>query len=145
MLPGTNNSSDRFVRASFYVDALPKNASHQMALAGVFGVINNCNLYAPGDEIKYFDHHSVVGFTRTGDTEHPNSGLAVLVTDSVAGENRMYVGKQFAGQKFYDALGNIEAPVDIDTEGHGNFKVDGGSVSVWVTKEAYNKIWTEAK
>ena len=44
MLPGTNNSSDRFVRASFYVDALPKNASHQMALAGVFGVINNCSV-----------------------------------------------------------------------------------------------------
>lgn len=44
MLPGTNNSSDRFVRASFYVDALPKSASHQMALAGVFGVINNCSV-----------------------------------------------------------------------------------------------------
>lgn len=44
MLPGTNNSSDRFVRASFYVDALPKNATHQMALAGVFGVINNCSV-----------------------------------------------------------------------------------------------------
>lgn len=44
MLPGTNNSSDRFVRASFYVDALPRNASHQMALAGVFGVINNCSV-----------------------------------------------------------------------------------------------------
>ena len=44
MLPGTNNSSDRFVRASFYVDALPKNVSHQMALAGVFGIINNCSV-----------------------------------------------------------------------------------------------------
>lgn len=101
--------------------------------------------YAYGEEIKYYDHHSVVGFTRTGDEEHPNSGLAVLVTDSVAGEKRMYVGKQFAGQKFYDALGNIETPVDIDAEGHGIFKVEGGSVSVWVTKEAYNQIWTEAK
>lgn len=44
MLPGTNNSSDRFVRASFYVDALPRSATHQMALAGVFGVINNCSV-----------------------------------------------------------------------------------------------------
>ena len=44
MLPGTNNSSDRFVRASFYVDALPKNTTHQMALAGVFGIINNCSV-----------------------------------------------------------------------------------------------------
>lgn len=44
MLPGTNKSSDRFVRASFYVKALPKKLSHQMALAGVFGIINNCSV-----------------------------------------------------------------------------------------------------
>lgn len=44
MLPGTNKSSDRFVRASFYVDALPLNTTHQMALAGVFGIINNCSV-----------------------------------------------------------------------------------------------------
>ena len=44
MLPGTNKSSDRFVRASFYIDALPKNTTHQLALAGVFGVINNCSV-----------------------------------------------------------------------------------------------------
>ena len=44
MLPGTNKSSDRFVRASFYVDALPKSTTHQLALAGVFGIINNCSV-----------------------------------------------------------------------------------------------------
>lgn len=44
MLPGTNKSSDRFVRASFYVDALPRDTTHQMALAGVFGIINNCSV-----------------------------------------------------------------------------------------------------
>lgn len=44
MLPGTNKSSDRFVRASFYVDALPRDNTHQMALAGVFGIINNCSV-----------------------------------------------------------------------------------------------------
>lgn len=42
MLPGTNRSQDRFVRASFYVDILPKDSSHQTALAGVFGIIGNC-------------------------------------------------------------------------------------------------------
>lgn len=101
--------------------------------------------YAYGEEIGYFDHHSVVGLTRQGDDEHPHSGLALLVTDSVAGEKKMCVGKHFAGQKFYDALGHFETPVDIDAEGCGVFKVEGGSVSVWVTKEAYNRIWTEAK
>lgn len=42
MLPGTNRSQDRFVRASFYVDILPKDSSHEKALAGVFGIIGNC-------------------------------------------------------------------------------------------------------
>lgn len=44
MLPGTNRSYDRFVRASFYINAVPKNASHEMAVAGVFGVIFNCSV-----------------------------------------------------------------------------------------------------
>lgn len=41
-LPGTNRSTDRFARASFYISAIPTNASHEMAVAGVFGVIFNC-------------------------------------------------------------------------------------------------------
>lgn len=44
MLPGTNRSYDRFVRASFYINAVPRNASHEMALAGVFGVMFNCSV-----------------------------------------------------------------------------------------------------
>ncbi len=44
MLPGTNRSYDRFARASFYINAVPKNADHAMALAGVFGVIFNCSV-----------------------------------------------------------------------------------------------------
>ena len=44
MLPGTNRSTDRFARASFYIDAVPKNSNHAMALAGVFGVIDNCSV-----------------------------------------------------------------------------------------------------
>lgn len=42
MLPGTNRSSDRFARASFYSSLLPKNLSHRDGLAGVFGVVRNC-------------------------------------------------------------------------------------------------------
>lgn len=44
MLPGTNRSTDRFARASFYIKAVPKNSNHAMALAGVFGVIDNCSV-----------------------------------------------------------------------------------------------------
>lgn len=43
-LPGTNRSYDRFARASFYINAIPKKTSHAMALAGVFGVLFNCSV-----------------------------------------------------------------------------------------------------
>lgn len=44
MLPGTNRSSDRFARASFYVNILPKETTRQLALAGVLGVIRNASV-----------------------------------------------------------------------------------------------------
>ncbi len=44
MLPGTNRSADRFVRASFYLDAIPKTADIQTAVAGTFSVIRNISV-----------------------------------------------------------------------------------------------------
>lgn len=99
--------------------------------------------YAYGEEHRYFDHHSVVGFTRSGDDTHPDSGIAVLMTDTAAGQKRMYVGKQFAGQDFYDAMGTIPQTVRIDDTGCGKFLVAGGAVSVWVTKNAYADLFVK--
>lgn len=44
MLPGTNRSSDRFVRASFYINALPQTADAREAVAGVFSVMRNVSV-----------------------------------------------------------------------------------------------------
>jgi len=44
MLPGTNRAADRFVRASYYIDAIPKTDNTRVALASVFGVIRNCSV-----------------------------------------------------------------------------------------------------
>lgn len=44
MLPGTNRAADRFVRASFYVDAIPKDQDPNKALASVFSVIRNVSV-----------------------------------------------------------------------------------------------------
>ncbi|MEQ4923416.1 linear amide C-N hydrolase [Proteus hauseri] len=44
MLPGTNRASDRFARASFYVNAIPKAQSSKKSLASVFGVIRNVSV-----------------------------------------------------------------------------------------------------
>lgn len=101
--------------------------------------------YAYGEQTDYFDDSSLVGFTRSGDEEHLDSGMAVVMTDSVGGKKRMQVGTQFAGSLFYDALGHFAEPVVIDEEGFGEFCADGGSVSVWVTGNAYHCIRTEAE
>lgn len=44
MLPGTNRASDRFVRASFYTNAIPKSENPVEAIASVFSVIRNVSV-----------------------------------------------------------------------------------------------------
>ncbi len=44
MLPGTNRAADRFVRASFYINAIPKTADPAEASASVFSVIRNASV-----------------------------------------------------------------------------------------------------
>ncbi|MCW5711421.1 linear amide C-N hydrolase [Shinella sp.] len=44
MLPGTNRASDRFARASFYVNAIPKSEDAVEAIASVFSVIRNVSV-----------------------------------------------------------------------------------------------------
>lgn len=44
MLPGTNRAADRFVRASFYIDAVPKTADPLEAVAVALGVVRNASV-----------------------------------------------------------------------------------------------------
>lgn len=44
MLPGTNRAADRFVRASFYMDAVPKTDNTKIAVPTVFSVIRNVSV-----------------------------------------------------------------------------------------------------
>ncbi|WP_417605868.1 linear amide C-N hydrolase [Oceanimonas baumannii] len=44
MLPGTNRAADRFARASFYTNAIPKTDDAQKTIASVFSVINNVSV-----------------------------------------------------------------------------------------------------
>lgn len=88
--------------------------------------------YAHGRQTDYFDDFNIVGFTRAGDREHPGSGMAVIMTDGPGGTKDMCVGVEFAGKIFTDCLGNCEGQVVIGENGCGTFRVNGGSVSVWV-------------
>ncbi len=87
---------------------------------------------AYGEQVDYFDNPDVVGFTRLGDDAHYKSGMAVIMSDKFDGCKRMYVGKNFAGDKFMDSLGHRNEEIIIDEEGFGNFVVTGGSASVYV-------------
>ena len=87
---------------------------------------------AYGEQHDYFDNQNFVGFTREGDFEHLQSGLAVVISNAGDGEKKMYIGKQYAGEKYIDSLGNCTEEVIIDNEGYGIFKAKGKSTSVWV-------------
>lgn len=43
-LPGTNRAADRFARASFYINALPKTDDERIAVASVFSVVRNTSV-----------------------------------------------------------------------------------------------------
>jgi len=44
MLPGTNRAADRFVRASYYLNAIPQTSNTREAVASVLSVIRNCSV-----------------------------------------------------------------------------------------------------
>lgn len=44
MLPGTNRAADRFARAMFYVNAIPKSTNGVESIASVFSVIRNVSV-----------------------------------------------------------------------------------------------------
>lgn len=43
-LPGTNTAADRFVRASYYIKAIPQTADTRISIAGAFSVIRQCSV-----------------------------------------------------------------------------------------------------
>jgi len=95
---------------------------------------------AYGLQRDYFDHGNTIGWTREGIDEKPNSGLAVILTNGSEGNKVMEMGKKFANKTFIDITRNRPEKVTIDENGFGDFKVNGGSVSVWILDEAKDLI-----
>lgn len=88
--------------------------------------------YAYGEQYDYLNNRNVIGFTRLGDYEHPDSGLAVVMSDARGGAVQMNVGKNLANTIFYDCTGNLSETVYVDNDGNGIFYCKDGSVSVWI-------------
>ncbi|PWS31456.1 alpha-amylase [Pedobacter paludis] len=89
---------------------------------------------AYGEQRDYFDFGNCVGWTRAGDDEHENSGLAVILSNGDEGYKSMEIGNKFSGKTFIDALGHRDQEVVIDENGWAEFHCNAGSVSVWVLK-----------
>ena len=88
--------------------------------------------FAYGDQYDYFNDRNIIGFTRTGDYDHPDSGVAVVMTDKQGGAIQMNVGKNLANSVLYDCTGNLSETVYVDNDGNGIFYCKDGSVSVWI-------------
>lgn len=90
--------------------------------------------FAYGEQVDYFYDSSVIGFVRKGEYEHPNSGVAVVMTDSRGGSIQMNLGKDLANTVFYDCTGNMQETVYVDNDGNGIFYCKDGSVSIWIKR-----------
>ncbi len=88
--------------------------------------------FAYGDQYNYFDHPNLVGWTRLGDEEH-SGGMAVVVSNGEGGCKWMEVGQ--CDRTYIDITEHIQEPVTTNEHGWGEFRCNGGSVSVWVPQD----------
>ncbi|MCX2575392.1 alpha-amylase [Pedobacter sandarakinus] len=114
-----------------------QEAHVELAVLPSLEVMTKVRMYAAyGEQNDYFDHGNCVGWTRSGDEEHENSGLAVLLSNGEEGFKYMEIGQQFSGKTFVDALGHLDHEVVIDENGGAEFHCNAGSVSVWVLQNS---------
>ena len=90
---------------------------------------------AYGIQRDYFDDNNIIGWVREGDYYHQDSGMAVILSDSLGGCKCIKKKKNLANSILYDCTGNIKETVYVDNDGNGIFYVNGGSVSVWIKKD----------
>lgn len=85
--------------------------------------------FAFGDEHDYFDDPNCIGWTRTGDKEHPG-GIAVLLSNDAESKKSMKMGMPRVTYK--DITEHIKETVTTNNDGWGEFRCAGRAESVWV-------------
>jgi alpha-amylase len=93
-------------------------------------------LFAQGNQTDYFDHPSCIAFVRNGNGK--KFGCVVIISNSEEGFKEITLGKESAKAVFYDFLQHRTEEIVLDDYGTGIFKVNSGSVSVWVKKKYQN-------
>jgi alpha-amylase len=86
--------------------------------------------YAYGTQYDYLDHPNTIGWTRSGDINHPQA-MAVIASNGGDGYKWMNVGKIHT--KFVDLTGHVTDSIVTNRDGWGRFTCWGESVSVWVS------------
>ena len=124
----------------FYSDYYGNPPQNRPMVPNLGKLVKLRHSYAYGEQEDYLDDPSVIGCGLRGDGEHPNSGLAVVLSNAEEGSKRMYMGQYFANETLYDALGNCPEPVTVDEEGWGEFRCNAASVSVWVRAGAFEDL-----
>ena len=84
---------------------------------------------AYGEQQDCLDAANCIGWTRSGNDEHPG-GIAVVLSNADAASKRMQMPVPNA--MYRDATGQIDAVITTDVEGWAEFACAAGSVSVWV-------------
>jgi alpha-amylase len=121
-----------------YVDKGPDGNDYEIFLDKcdhIEELLRARNQFAYGNQRDYLDHANCIGWTREGTEENQHSGCAVLLSNGDDGFKLMEIGKAHSGKTFVDMLGNIADEIQINEDGCGEFKVNAGSVSVWITKQ----------
>lgn len=88
--------------------------------------------FAYGDQYDYFDNANCIGWTRTGDDEHPG-GIAVLMSNGDEGRKSMQTTAP--NKAYHDITGDCSETVTTDANGWAEFRCSAGSVSVWVPRD----------
>ncbi len=99
--------------------------SHKWMLDRLLFARNN---FAYGAQYDYFDHPDIIGWTRLGTEQHPGA-MAVIMSDGAGGSKWMEVGKP--DTVFQDITEHVKEPIHTNQDGWGEFRCNGGSVSVW--------------
>ncbi len=96
--------------------------------------------FAYGKQTDYIPEDTLRGWTRQGDLEHEESGLAVVMSTGEAGSVSMDMGRSHAGEVFRDVMEVCPEPVIIGKNGMGEFRTADHNVSVWVRESAFEDI-----
>jgi alpha-amylase len=116
-----------------YKDFGPDGNEHEIVLASHRSIIDLLLLarrfFAYGEQRDYFDDANVIGWSRLGTESHPHT-LAVVLSDGIEGRKWMDVGKTHT--RYRDLTGHCPESIETNEDGWGEFRCNGGSVSVWV-------------